>query len=634
MALLSLQDVTVSFGGPPVLENVTVQINPNERIGLVGRNGAGKSTLIRLIDGQISCERGEVARPQGLSVAMLSQEVPRDVAGTVFDEVARGLGPQAGLLAQFHQTSLRYAAEHTEALHAELVRLENALESHNAWAMSQRVEEVLSRMELSPDALCNDLSAGMKRRVLLAKAIVREPDILLLDEPTNHLDLAAINWLEDFLYRYDRTVLFITHDRMFLRKLATRILDIDRGRLTSWACDHPTYLERKAAALEAEEKQQALFDKRLAQEEVWIRTGIKARRTRNEGRVRALEKLREVRLARRERAGEVRMEMVEAERSGRLVMEAKNATFSYTPNGPATIQDLTTLVMRGDKIGIIGPNGAGKTTLLKLLLGEITPQSGSDRHGTKLEISYFDQLHAQLDEDRSIIENVTDGADRITVGGQSRHVIGYLEDFLFTPEQSRRAVKYLSGGERNRLLLARLFTRPSNVLVLDEPTNDLDLETLELLETLLAEYQGTVLLVSHDREFLNNVVTSTFVLEGQGVVKEYAGGYDDWLRQRDQQTKAVEKAAKAAANATRSAETKEPASSRRKLSFKEQRELDSLPKKIIELETEQQQLHEIMADSGFYRQESSIIAEKKARLATIESEIAQVYKRWEALEGA
>jgi ABC transport system ATP-binding/permease protein len=631
MALLGLQDVTVGFGGPPVLENVSLQINSGERIGLVGRNGAGKSTLMRLIDGQIPCERGEVARQQGLSIAMLSQEVPSDLAGTVFDEVARGLGPQAGLLAEFHQVSIRYAADHSDALHAELVRLENALETHNAWSMSVRVEEVLSRMELSPDALCNDLSAGMKRRVLLGKAIVCEPDILMLDEPTNHLDLAAINWLEDFLLRYDRTVLFITHDRMFLRKLATRIVDVDRGRVTSWACDHPTYLERKEAALEAEAKQQALFDKRLAQEEVWIRTGIKARRTRNEGRVRALEKLREVRSARRERPGEVRMQTIEAERSGRLVLEAKGATFAYAPDKPAPIRDLTTLVMRGDKIGIVGPNGAGKTTLLKLLLGELTPQTGSVRHGTKLEIAYFDQLHAQLDEERSIIDNVTDGADRITIGGQSRHVIGYLEDFLFSPEQSRRAVKYLSGGERNRLLLARLFTKPSNVLVMDEPTNDLDLETLELLETMLADYPGTVLLVSHDREFLNNVVTSTLVFEGEGVVKEYAGGYDDWLRQRDQQTKAVEKSSKAAA---KSVESKEPTSPRRKLSFKEQRELDSLPQKIMELETEQQQLHAIMADSGFYRQESGVIAEKKTRLATIEAELARVFERWEALEGA
>ena len=631
MALLSLQDVTVSFGGPPVLEHVTLRIDERERIGLVGRNGAGKSTLLRLINGEIPCERGEIARQQGLSVTALSQEVPRDLPGTVFDQVARGLGPHAELLAAFHHTSNQYAAEHTESLRAELERLERALESHDGWKMNQRVDEVLSRMELSPDALCADLSAGLKRRVLLAKAIVGEPDILMLDEPTNHLDMVAINWLEQFLLRYDRSVLFITHDRMFLRRLATRIVEVDRGQLTSWVCDHPTYLVRKEAALEAEAKQQALFDKRLAQEEAWIRTGIKARRTRNEGRVRALEKLREVRIARRERPGEVRMQVVEAERSGRLVIGVKDATFSYAPDKPATIRDLTTVVMRGDKIGIIGPNGSGKTTLLRLLLGELEPQLGAVRHGTKLEVAYFDQLHAQLDEERSLIENVTDGADRITIGGQSRHVIGYLEDFLFSPEQSRRAVKYLSGGERNRLLLARLFTKPSNVLVLDEPTNDLDLETLELLETMLADYQGTVLLVSHDREFLNNVVTSTLVLEGNGQVKEYAGGYDDWLRQRDQDSKPVGEPAKAA---TKTAASRETADRPRKLSFKEQQELKSLPQKIADLEAEQQQLHETLADPGFYRQDGESIAKTKARLSAVETEVAEAYRRWESLERA
>jgi ATP-binding cassette subfamily F protein uup len=488
-------------------------------------------------------------------------------------------------------------------------------------------------MELSPEANCVDLSAGMKRRVLLARAIVGQPDILLLDEPTNHLDLAAIEWLEDFLLRYERTVLFITHDRMFLRKLATRILDIDRGKLTSWACDHPTYLERKEAALEAEARQQALFDKRLAQEEVWIRTGIKARRTRNEGRVRALEKLRLVRQERRERPGEARMQLAEAERSGRLVIELKNASFRYAPHLPPTIRDLSTMVMRGDKVGIIGPYGAGKTTLLRLLLNELAPQSGSVRHGTRLEVAYFDQLHAQLDDERSIIENVTDGADRITVGGQSRHVIGYLEDFLFSPEQSRRAVKYLSGGERNRLLLARLFTKPSNLLVLDEPTNDLDLETLELLETLLADYQGTVLLVSHDREFLNNVVTSTLVFEGEGVVKEYTGGYDDWLRQRAAAAEMETQSAKQPAKELAKPSVERDDSPRaRKLSFKEQKELAALPDKIAQLEAEQQQLHIALADPAFYRQDSAAIAETTGRAAAIETELAQAYQRWEALE--
>ena len=656
MALLSLQDVTLSFGGPAVLDRVTLRIDAGERIGLVGRNGAGKSTLVRLIHGDLSAEKGEVTRGQGLSVALLSQEVPRGLLGSVFDQVARGLGPHAELLAAFHHVSLQYAAEHSEELRTELVRLEKALESYGGWKMNQRVEQVLARMELPADARCEHLSAGLQRRVLLARAIVREPDLLLLDEPTNHLDLAAISWLEEFLLRYDKTVLFITHDRMFLRRLATRIVEIDRGLLTSWACDHATYLERKQAALEAEARQQALFDKRLAQEEAWIRTGIKARRTRNEGRVRALERLREVRQARRQRPGEARMQVIDAERSGRLVIEARGVTFRYgaqsrpenrpqsggpadltpkipntetVPDDVATIRGLTTLVLRGDKIGIIGPNGSGKTTLLRLLLGELTPQTGGVRHGTSLEVAYFDQLHAQLDDQKTIIENVTDGADRITIGGQTRHVIGYLEDFLFSPEQSRRAVKYLSGGERNRLLLARLFTRPSNVLVLDEPTNNLDLETLELLETLLAEFQGTVLLVSHDREFLNNVVTSTLVLEGGGVVKEYAGGYDDWLRQRAQ---AVEPEAASSNMAAKPTPVRDPAGKPRKLNYKEQRELESLPHKIAELEAEQQQLHETLADPAFYRREGSQIAQTKARLAAVEAETAQTYQRWEALE--
>jgi len=628
MALLSMEDVTVGFGGPRVLDRVTLRIDKGERIGLVGRNGAGKSTLMRVIQGDLPPDAGEVIRQQGLSVAMLTQEVPRDLAGTIYDEVARGLGQPAELLAAYHRTSLQYALAHTAAHRAELDRLEAALQLHGGWQMQHRVDRILSQMELPPDAVCSALSAGMKRRVLLARALVTEPDILLLDEPTNHLDIEAITWLEEFLGRYDKSLLLITHDRMFLRKLATRIVEIDRGRLTSWSCDHATYLERKQAALEAEAKQQALFDKRLDQEEAWIRTGIKARRTRNEGRVRALEKLRQVRGARYERAGEVRMQALEAERSGRLVIEAKQATFGYRPDGPPVIRDLSVLVTRGDKIGVIGPNGSGKTTLLRLLLGELTPQSGSVRHGTRLEVAYFDQLHAQLNEEQSALENVTDGSDRITIGGRSRHIVGYLEDFLFSPEQSRRAVKYLSGGERNRLLLARLFTRPSNVLVLDEPTNDLDLETLELLEELLADYQGTVLLVSHDREFLNNVVTSTLVLEGDSVVREYAGGYDDWLRQRKAVVQEVAKQAPSA----RPAPARPPAARPRKLSFKEQRELETLPQTITELELEQQQLHQKLADPAFYRQAGDVIAQTKARLFSVEQEVSKAYDRWEVLE--
>ncbi|HUY34779.1 MAG TPA: ATP-binding cassette domain-containing protein [Pirellulales bacterium] len=627
MALLSLQDVSVGFGGPPVLDQVTLRVDAGERIALVGRNGAGKSTLLRLIQGELLCDRGEIVRQQGLSVALLAQEVPRDLAGTIFDEVAGGLGPPAELLAAYHQASLDYAAAPGATLRAELDRLERALDTLGGWRQQQRVDRVLSRMDLPPDADCGGLSAGMKRRVLLARALVREPDILLLDEPTNHLDIEAIDWLEEFLLRFEKGLILITHDRMFLRKLATRIVEIDRGVLTNWECDHATYLERKEAALEAETRRQALFDKRLAQEEAWLRTGIKARRTRNEGRVRALLELRDVRRARRERPGEARMRATEAERSGRVVIEAKDVTFAYLPGAPAVVSDFAALVMRGDRVGIIGPNGSGKTTLLRLLLGELAPRKGAVRHGTRLEVAYFDQLHAQLDEEKSVLENVTDGSDSVVSGGGRKHVIGYLQDFLFSPEQARQAVKRLSGGERNRLLLARLFTRPSNVLVLDEPTNDLDLETLELLEELLADYQGTVLVVSHDREFLNNVVTSTLVLEGEGRVKEYAGGYDDWLRQR-----ATEPSAEPAGPPTKPVPAGPAAERPRKLNFKEQRELESLPKAITTLEAEQRQLHATLADPAFYRRDGAVIAETKTRLATVETELANAYERWESLE--
>lgn len=636
MPLVSLRDVTVGFGGPPVLDEASLRIDPGERIGLVGRNGAGKSTLLRVISGEIASDRGEVARQQGLKVALLDQQVPQDLSGTIFDEVARGLGAGADLLADYHRASQEYAQAPGESQSATLERLQAELDHQGAWQLHQQAERILSRMELRGDVICADLSAGMKRRVLLARAMAGSPDLLLLDEPTNHLDLGAIEWLEEFLLRFAGGVVLVTHDRVFLRKLATRIVEVDRGRLTSWDCDHATYLARKEQALETEERQQALFDKRLAQEEVWIRTGIRARRTRNEGRVRALEDLREARLARRERVGEVRMQVTEAERSGRLVIEAQQATFGYAPEQPPIIRDLSLLVMRGDKVGIIGPNGSGKSTLLRLLLGECQPQSGSVRHGTRLEVSYFDQLHRQLDLEKSIIENVTDGSDRITSGGGTRHVIGYLEDFLFSPEQSRRSVKYLSGGERNRLLLARLFARPTNVLVMDEPTNDLDLETLELLEALLVDYQGTLLVVSHDREFLNHVVTSTLVLDGQGQVKEYAGAYDDWARQRalEQEAQLAARPKPASNEAPSAPESRRESSLEkpRKLSFKEQRELEGLLRAIGQLEEEQRVVHQTLADPAFYREGGSRIADTKARLAEIEEQLSRSYERWESLE--
>jgi ATP-binding cassette subfamily F protein uup len=461
--------------------------------------------------------------------------------------------------------------------------------------------------------------------VLLAKAIVQNPDLLLLDEPTNHLDIAATEWLEEFLLRYEGTLIFVTHDRMFLRKLATRILDLDRGQLTSWSCDYETYQKRKQSLLEAETQQWAAFDKRLAQEEVWIRTGIMARRTRNEGRVRALEKMRAARRDRRDRPGTVRVELPQAEQTGRLVIEAKNVTFAYGPR--PIVRDLSTMIMRGDRVGVIGPNGSGKTTLLRVLLGELPPGQGSIRQGTHLEVAYFDQLHAQLDESQTLQDNVSDGAEAITVNGNRRHIIGYLEDFLFTPEQARRPITKLSGGERNRLLLARLFARPSNVLVMDEPTNDLDIETLELLEELLLDYPGTLLLVSHDREFLNNVVTSTLVLEGDGVVKEYAGGYDD-----TRQPASESPADKAEKPAARPKPARPPAERPRRLSYAEQRELKELPGQIESLEVEVGRLHETLADPALYQKPGREIAQVKAELETLERRLRAAYARWEVLE--
>ena len=597
MALLSLRDVSLAFGGPKLLDHVDWQIERGERICLLGRNGEGKSTLLRLIEGRLEPDEGEVIRQQGLKIARLPQEVPEGTGGTVADEVAVGLDDE-----------------------------------HGAGAHDHRVDTVISRMGLDASARFSSLSSGMKRRVLLAQALVADPDILLLDEPTNHLDIDSIRWLEDFLLRYGGTLVFVTHDRALLSRLATRIAELDRGHLDDWACDYPTFVDRKEQQLAAEERQAALFDKKLAQEEVWIRKGIEARRTRNEGRVRALKAMREAHRKRRERQGTARMQVQEAERSGNLVIEAKGVGFGYGAGGEpgrSVIGDLTTTIMRGDKVGIIGPNGSGKTTLLRLLLGELSPSEGTIRHGTNLEVAYFDQLKATLDEEKTVQQNVSE-YDTIAVDGQRRHVIGYLQDFLFPPERSRSQVKFLSGGERSRLLLAKLFTKPSNVLVLDEPTNDLDIETLELLESLLVGYQGTLLLVSHDRAFLNDVVTSTLAIEADGQVKEYDGGYDDYLRQRKDEVPAEAKAAPAASAPSPS----RAASDRpRKLSNKEQRELEALPGRIEELEAARSELHDTMADPSFYRQDGGAIADAKVRLDAVEAELASAYERWETLEG-
>ena len=591
MALVSLRGVRLAFGGPPLLDGVDLMIERGERVCLLGRNGEGKSTLLRLIRGDIEPDDGEVVRQSGLRVARLPQEVPEGRGGTVAEEVAAGLDDP----------------------------------EHPAMGPDHRVDAVISRMGLDPAARFAELSSGMKRRVLLAQALVDEPDILLLDEPTNHLDIESIRWLEDFLLRYGGTLVFVTHDRVFLSRLATRIVELDRGRLYDWACDYPTFLKRKEEVLAAEEGQNALFDKRLAQEEVWIRKGIEARRTRNEGRVRALKAMREARQKRRERQGTARMQLQEAERSGTMVIEAKGVGFDYG-DGRDVIRDLTTTIVRGDKVGFIGPNGSGKSTLLRLLLGQSPPRVGTIRHGTNLEVAYFDQMKAALDDEKTVQQNVSE-YDTIPIGGQPRHVLGYLQDFLFEPDRSRSLVKLLSGGERSRLLLAKLFTKPSNVLVLDEPTNDLDVETLELLEGLLVAYQGTVLLVSHDRAFLNDVVTSTLAIEPDGRVKEYDGGYDDYLRQRQAESPAEPRPSSPPA---KPAEVVERA---RRLGFKEKRELEILPGRIEGLEAAREALHLEMAEPSFYRKDGAAIAEAKSRLATIEADLAAAYARWEELEG-
>ncbi len=591
MALFSLRNISLAFGGPRLLDQASLQIERGERLCLMGRNGEGKSTLLRLIKGEIEPDEGDVIRQQGLIASLLPQEVPRDRAGTVAEQVAIGLRDQG---------------QHTAGL-------------------DHRVQAVVSRLSLDPDRRFENLSSGMKRRVLLARALVAEPDILLLDEPTNHLDIESIRWLEAFLLRSGGTIVFVTHDRVFLEKLATRIVELDRGRLYDWACNYTTFLKRRDELFSAEAKQQELFDKRLAQEEVWIRKGIEARRTRNEGRVRALEAMRVERRRRRERQGVARIQAQEAERSGTLVIEAKDVSFGYGDR--RVVQNLSTTILRGDKVGMIGANAAGKTTLIRLLLGELSPQEGMIRHGTRLEVAYFDQLKANLDENKTVQQNLSD-YDTIPIDGQPRHIISYLEDFLFTPERSRSLVKFLSGGERSRLLLARLFARPSNLLVLDEPTNDLDIETLELLESLLVAYQGTVLLVSHDRAFLNEVVTSTLAIEPDGRIGEYDGGYDDYLCQRPEPL-AVER--KAVANREWAQNVRVP-EKRKKLSFKEKQEMEVLPGRIESLELELQELHATMADPSFYKQERAAIAHAKSRLEQLEETLAAAYKRWEVLE--
>jgi ATP-binding cassette subfamily F protein uup len=624
MPILTFRNVLLSLGHPPLLDGVSFSIERGERLCLVGRNGAGKSTLLRMIAGEMQPDDGEIVRAQGLRVAQLAQEVPLGTSGSIFHVVAEGLG-EAGRLVERYHVLTHEVAEHPEKL-ADLEACQHALELAGGWARNLRVETVLSKLQLDPELDVASLSGGMKRRVMLARALVAEPELLLLDEPTNHLDIAAITWLEEFLLGWEGTLLFITHDRAFLQRLATRIIELDRGKLSDFPGDWNAYLARKAQMLAAEEKAHALFDKKLAQEEVWIRKGVEARRTRNEGRVRALKQMREEFAQRRTRVGSASMAIQQAERSGKVVVEAEGVGFDYA--GKTVIRDLNTTILRGDKVGIIGPNGAGKTTLLKLLLGELTPTRGTLKRGTNLEVAYFDQYRAVLDDEQSVRDNVGEGRDTLTINGQPKHVLSYLQEFLFTPDRARQPVKALSGGERNRLLLAKLFTRPSNMLVLDEPTNDLDADTLELLEELLIDYAGTVLLVSHDRAFLNNVVTSTLVFEGEGRVNEYVGGYDDWLRQR-----ALPAAGKPAARAPEQKQSEPaPRDKAKKLSFKEQKELESLPQKIEQLEAERDRLHAQMGGPDFFKQDKAAITATQSHLAELDSELEQSYARWEALE--
>ncbi len=628
MSLVNLVQLDYSVGGPLLLEKVDLSIEPRERLCIVGRNGAGKSTLLKLIAGELKPDDGEVRVQSGVRIAKLAQEVPRDVSGSIFDVVASALGDLGALLAEFHHLSHHLEVPGNAQAMADV---QARIEAGNGWDLDRRVSNVLTRLDLPDDVEFSALSGGMKRRVLLARALVLDPDVLLLDEPTNHLDIEAIDWLEKLLLDFGGSVVFITHDRRFLRALATRIVEVDRGQVTSWPGDYDNYLRRREERLHAEAQERALFDKKLAQEEVWIRQGIKARRTRNEGRVRALEAMRRERAERRELTGKAKIAAGVATPSGKRVVDVDDIRFAF---GDRVIVDgLTTTIQRGDRIGLIGPNGSGKTTLLKLLLGELAPQSGTVTLGTNLEIAYFDQHRAHLNETQSALDNVSEGREFIEIDGARKHALGYLQDFLFSPERARAPITALSGGERNRLLLAKLFAKPSNLLVMDEPTNDLDVETLELLEELLANYKGTLLLVSHDREFIDNVVGSTLVLEGEGHVGEYIGGYADWLRQRPAVVaKRVAPAPVAEKTPASEAPRADEARPKRKLSYKETRELEELPQRIEHLETRIAEIGATMAEPSFYARDSAVIVAANDELAALQAELNQAYERWQALE--
>ncbi len=643
MALVRLEKISIAFGHHALLDEASLVISKGERICVVGRNGAGKSTMLKLVSGEQTLDSGSLWIQPGLKIGQLAQDLPVAGDDTVFDIIADGIPGVGQLIRDYHHLIMNIDGD--EDL-KKLERLQNELESKDGWALTQRVESIISKLNLPADTPMKSLSGGWRRRVALARALVSEPDLLLLDEPTNHLDIETIAWLEQQVSEFRGAVLFITHDRAFLQKLATRIVELDRGQLTIWEGDYPSFLEHKEHMLEVEERQNAEFDKKLAQEEAWIRQGIKARRTRNEGRVRALQDLRKERSQRRERQGTANITLDKAESSGKLVAELEHVSYSW--GDKPIIRDLTTRVVRGDRIGLLGRNGAGKSTLLKLLLGQLDPQSGNLKMGSKLEVAYFDQLRAQLEPERTVMDNVAEGQTSITIGGRDKHIMSYLQDFLFSPERARTPVKALSGGECNRLLLAKLFTKPANMLVLDEPTNDLDVETLELLEELLLNFDGTVLLVSHDRAFMDNVVTSVFAFEGDGVVKEYVGGYSDWVRQggkfppeasggdgNDSTTLRATQADDSAVNGdkpTAARSSEKTAAKGKKLSYKLQRELDQLPALIEKLESELEVLHTTTGDAAFYQGDPDKVSKTLDKLQQKEQDLEQAMDRWVELE--
>ncbi|WP_336175149.1 ATP-binding cassette domain-containing protein [Acinetobacter ursingii] len=628
MAYITLRDVQLAFGGPALLDGANFVLERGERVCLIGRNGEGKSTLLKLIEGSLLPDRGEVSIQNGLTVSMLAQDVPMD-SGKVADIVADGAGEAAIVLKAYHEASDACVLGDMDACDR-MGHLQHKLDQVDGWALENKVNTILGKMGLDPDADLADLSGGRKRRVLLARVLLTQPDILLLDEPTNHLDVESIEWLEKFLLEQNNlTLLFISHDRSFVDRLATRIVELDRGILRSYEGNYSRYLDLKAQQLEAEEKQNALFEKKLAEEEAWIRQGIKARRTRNEGRVRALKALREESKARRFQQGKVNMGVQDAQRSGKLVFDIEHLSVSYDNN--LLIRDFSAVVLRGDRIGLVGDNGVGKTTLIKAILGEIE-HTGTVKTGTQLEVAYFDQLRNQLELEKSVMANVSEGSDFVDVNGQRRHIYSYLQDFLFSPERARTPVKALSGGERNRVLLAKLLLKPSNLIVMDEPTNDLDMVTLELLEEMLADYKGTLLLISHDRAFMDNVVTSTWVFDGKGGIEEYVGGYQDYLLQRPNQTVVDQKSDVKKAQAKAEANKVAAPAKKVKLSFKDQRELEQLPAEIEKLEAEQSTLSDQLADGSWFVQDAAAATQASQRLAEIEEQLLEKLERWDELE--